>query len=145
MKNIKIIDEVILSKSESSIDIINLVKPNFYVKGPDYKDYFKDKTKKIILEEKAVKKNGGKIKFTNDFTYSSSNILNTNNFIFNDEQTDFIKQLKENLIIIKFLKILNKFKNLKVLVIGELIIDKYCFGEQWKSGKEPHLVLQEIL
>ena len=60
LKNIKIIDEVILSKSESSIDIINLVKPNFYVKGPDYKDYFKDKTKKIILEEKAVKKMGVK-------------------------------------------------------------------------------------
>ena len=144
LKNIKIIDEVILSKSESSIDIINLVKPNFYVKGPDYKDYFKDKTKKIILEEKAVKKNGGKIKFTNDFTYSSSNILNTNNFIFNDEQTDFIKQLKRKFNYNQISKILNKFKNLKVLVIGELIIDKYCFGDViGKSGKEPHLVLQE--
>tara|TARA_Y200000002_G_scaffold160258_1_gene132421 strand:+ start:6866 stop:8380 length:1515 start_codon:yes stop_codon:yes gene_type:complete len=144
LKNIKIIDEVILSKSESSIDIINLVKPNFYVKGPDYKDYFKDKTKKIILEEKAVKKNGGKIKFTNDFTYSSSNILNANNFIFNDEQTDFIKQLKRKFNYNQISIILNKFKNLKVLVIGELIIDKYCFGDViGKSGKEPHLVLQE--
>jgi rfaE bifunctional protein nucleotidyltransferase chain/domain len=76
LRNIKIIDQVILSKTESSIDVINLIKPDFYVKGPDYKNYFKDKTKKIILEEKAVKKNGGKIKFTNDIKFSSSNILN---------------------------------------------------------------------
>ena len=33
---------------------------------------------------------------------------------------------------------------MSVLVIGELIIDKYCFGNIiGKSGKEPHLVLKE--
>ena len=141
LKNIKVIDEVILSKTESSIDTINFVKPDFYVKGPDYKDYSKDKLK-IILEEIAVK-NNGKIKFTNDETFSSSNILNNSNFIFNDEQRDFIKKLK------KFnykqvSKILNSFRKLNVLVIGELIIDKYSFGDViGKSGKEPHLVLKE--
>ena len=48
LNNIKIIDYVILSNSESSLDVINFVRPDFYVKGPDYKDNFKDKTKKII-------------------------------------------------------------------------------------------------
>ena len=95
LRNIKIIDQVILSKAESSIDVINLIKPDFYVKGPDYKDYSKDKTKKIILEENAVKKNGGKIKFTNDVKFSSSNILNSNNFIFNENQRNFINNLKK--------------------------------------------------
>ena len=48
LKQIKIVDQVILSKTESSIDIINTIKPDFYVKGPDYKENYKDKTKKII-------------------------------------------------------------------------------------------------
>jgi rfaE bifunctional protein kinase chain/domain len=40
--------------------------------------------------------------------------------------------------------VLEEFKKLKVLVIGEMIIDKYCFGDViGKSGKEPHLVLKE--
>ena len=144
LKNIKVIDEVILSKTESSIDTINFVKPDFYVKGPDYKDYSKDKTKKIILEEIAVKKNNGKIKFTNDETFSSSNILNNSNFIFNDEQRDFIKKLKKKFNYKQVSKILNSFRKLNVLVIGELIIDKYSFGDViGKSGKEPHLVLKE--
>lgn len=144
LKNIKIIDEVVLSKFESSIDTINLIKPDFYVKGPDYKDYSNDKTKKIFLEEEAVKKNSGKIKFTNDLTFSSSNILNTSNFIFNEEQRSFIKKLKKKFTYKKITQILNKFKQLKVLIVGELIIDKYCFGDViGKSGKEPHLVLKE--
>ena len=144
LKQIKIIDHVIFSKSDSSIDVINLIKPDFYVKGPDYKDQFKDKTKKIILEEETVKKNGGKIKFTNDITFSSSNILNTGSFIFSDEQKNFINILKKKFTYHQIEKNLKKFKNLKILIVGELIIDKYCFGDViGKSGKEPHLVLKE--
>jgi len=146
LKQIKIIDQVILSKTDSSIDIINKIKPDFYVKGPDYKENYKDKTKKIILEKKAVENNGGKIKFTNDITFSSSNILNTSNLIFNDQQRKFINNLKKKFSYNKIETILNKFKKLRVLVIGELIIDKYCFGDViGKSGKEPHLVLKENL
>jgi len=111
LKQIKIIDHVILSKSESSIDVINSIKPDFYVKGPDYKDYFKDKTKKIILEEKVVKKNGGKIKFTNDVTFSSSNILNASNFIFSDEQKNFINNLKKKFTYNQIVRAINKFKS----------------------------------
>ena len=146
LKQIKIVDQVILSKTESSIDIINIIKPDFYVKGPDYKENYKDKTKKIILEKKAVEKNGGKIRFTNDITFSSSNILNTSNFIFDDKQRNFINNLKKKFTYNQIEEILKKFKNLKILIIGELIVDKYCFGNViGKSGKEPHLVLKENL
>ena len=40
-------------------------------------------------------KNKGKIKFTNDITFSSSNILNTSNFIFSDQQRNFLNNLKK--------------------------------------------------
>jgi rfaE bifunctional protein kinase chain/domain/rfaE bifunctional protein nucleotidyltransferase chain/domain len=146
LRNIKIIDKVILSKTESSIDVINFIKPDFYIKGPDYKDLSQDKTKKIILEKKAVKKNGGKIKFTNDITYSSSNIINNSNLILNYEQKLFINKLKKKFNFNQIEEILKKFKKLNILVVGELIIDKYCFGDViGKSGKEPHLVLKENL
>ena len=39
----------------------------------------------------------------------------------------------------------DKFKQLKVLVIGEVIIDQYFFCEALgKSGKEPMLVLKDV-
>ncbi len=40
---------------------------------------------------------------------------------------------------------INKFKQLKVLVVGEIIVDQYFFCEALgKSGKEPMLVLKDV-
>ena len=42
-------------------------------------------------------------------------------------------------------KKIEKLKKLKVLILGETIIDKYVFCEALgKSGKEPHLVLRDL-
>ena len=39
---------------------------------------------------------------------------------------------------------MKKSKNLKILLVGETIIDQYIFGGGTrKSGKEPHLVMQQ--
>ena len=45
-----------------------------------------DITKRIYEENKAVKKIKGIIKYTNDITFSSSNILNSNIDVFNQVQ-----------------------------------------------------------
>ena len=90
LKEIKVIDDVIISNSSSAEDIIKLIKPDFYVKGPDYKDNDKDKTKKIIYEKKLVEKFSGKIKYTDDDIYSSTQIINSLNFVFNENQREFI-------------------------------------------------------
>ena len=93
----------------------------------------------------AVRKNGGKVLITNDKTYSSSSILNEISTTFNSEQKKFINKSKKK---INFSKIENKVKkihDLRVLVIGETIIDKYVFCDALgKSGKEPHLVLRNL-
>ena len=39
LASIEIIDFVVLNKSANAIDIINKIKPNYYVKGPDYKKF----------------------------------------------------------------------------------------------------------
>jgi len=64
LKEIKIIDEVLISSSASAEDIIKLVKPDFYVKGPDYKISSHDVTKKILLERREVEKNSGRLFIT---------------------------------------------------------------------------------
>ncbi len=142
LSNIDLIDAVILSDEESSIDIINLVKPNFYVKGTDYKNNKLDETKKIYIEKKAVESNGGKIKYTNEKTYSSSSIINQKNLLYSEEQQNFLNLVKNNF---NYNKIENKFnsqKKINISVIGELIFDVYNFGNiVGKSGKEPHLVM----
>ncbi len=145
LASIEIIDFVLLNKSANAIDIINKIKPNYYVKGPDYKNFKDDITGQIKKERLAVKKNGGKLVFTEDHTYSSSSILNQFSDTYNLSQKKFIHKIKTKINLNNFIKQINKLQNLKVLVIGEAIIDKYVFCETLgKSGKEPHLVLRNL-
>ena len=145
LASIEVIDFVVLNKSANAIDIINKIKPNYYVKGLDYKNFKDDITGQIKKERLAVKKNGGKLIFTEDHTYSSSSILNQFADTYNLSQKKFIHKIKTKINLNNFNKQINKLQDLKVLVIGEAIIDKYVFCETLgKSGKEPHLVLRNL-
>lgn len=144
LSHISCIDYVCLSESESAINVLKIIKPNFYIKGQDYKFSKEDKTGKINFEKKAVENYGGKIIFTNEETFSSSNIIN-NNFKFNDEQSKFLKSISKKYNYDYIEKIFDKINKLKVLVIGETIIDQYNFCEALgKSGKEPYLALKQL-
>ena len=144
LKELQIIDDVFLSEGSSATDVIKKIKPDIYVKGAEYSIDSLDKTKKIIEEKSCLKKYGGKIKFTYEKTFSSSKIINQIGISLNEEQRIFINKIKKTINYIDFNKIFNDFKKLKVLVLGEIIIDQYCFGNGiGKSGKEPYLVFSE--
>ena len=103
-----------------------------------------DKTKKIFLEVNAVKKNKGKIIYTNEKQMSSSKIINQFGLASNDEQIKFLNQVKKNDNLNSIINALNKIKQNRVLVVGDLIVDKYIYGEVLgKSGKEPHMVFSQ--
>jgi len=144
LQSLKFIDHVFLANGESGVDSINLVKPDFYFKGGDYKNNKLDKTKKIFKEIHAVKKNKGKIIYTNEKHMSSSKIINEFNLALNEKQSKFISQIKKENTYDDIIKSLNGLKNTKVLIIGDLILDKYIFGDvMGKSGKEPHMVFNQ--
>ena len=141
LQSLEIIDYVFIADGESGINSINLIKPNFYFKGNDYKNNSSDKTKKIFYEIDVVKKNKGKIVYTNEKQMSSSKIANQSGLALNEEQMKFLDQVKKKDNFDLIIKALNKLKKDKVLVVGDLIIDKYVYGEVLgKSGKEPHMV-----
>ena len=145
LASIEIIDFVILNKTSNAIDIIKKIKPDFFCKGSEYKIFKNDITGQIKNEQLAVKKNGGKLVFTNDQIYSSSSILNQTEGIYDFSQKVFINKVKSEINLKSFNQHINKSLNLKVLVLGESIIDKYVFCEALgKSGKEPHLVLRDL-
>ena len=89
LKSIKYIDEVIISDFETAKEIINIVKPNIYIKGNDYKNFRDDLSKNIILEKKEVEKYGGKIVFTQSELHSSSSIINKSFNYITEESKNF--------------------------------------------------------
>ena len=100
---------------------------------------------KIKDEVKAVKNAGGKIFYTEDITFSSSKLLNEYVDIRSNMQKTIIKKIKQKYSFAKIRTLIEGFKKIKVLVLGETIIDQYVFCEALgKSGKEPVLVLRDL-
>jgi len=146
LSSISYIDAVYINHQPTSEKLISLIKPNVYFKGPDYKDNKKDRTKNIYKEISSVKKHGGKIVYSNDITFSSSNLINNYFDYYNPDQKKFLNNISKKYNFEFIFNKINELKKLKVLLIGETIIDQYIFGEVLgKSGKEPHLVLKEDL
>ena len=142
---LEIVDYVVINKWPTAIEAIKIIKPDFYVKGPDYKDYAKDVSGNIRLEEEAVKSIGGQIAFTTDVTFSSSSLINQQIIEQTKEQSLFLANLKTKYGFDKISEYINKIKDLKVLLIGEVIVDEYVFCDTiGKSGKEPVLVNKKL-
>lgn len=144
ISSLESVDAVFINNFQTPINLINLIKPDIYFKGPDYQNVHKDKTKNIIKEIKSIKKIGGKVMFSKDMTFSSSNLINNHYNLHSETQKLFLKNISRKYNIDTISRAIDKIKNLNVLLIGETIIDQYIFGEVLgKSGKEPHLVMQQ--
>ena len=145
ISSLSCVDYVYINHAYDAVNLIKLIKPDFYIKGPDYKKNNEDITNKIKDEKLITKKYGGKIVLTSQETFSSSKIINKSDLVFNFAQRKYLKKIsKKNLE--KYLdNILKKISKKKILLVGEAIIDNYNFCEGLgKSGKESVLVVRDL-
>ena len=140
-----VIDYVSLNTGPTAVVPIQKLKPDIYCKGPDYKNHQNDISGQIKNEINIVKKIRGKIIYTNDITFSSSKLLNKYGDIYTTQQKTPINRIKKKYQFSQIRELIETFKKIKVLVIGETIIDQYIFCEALgKSGKEPVLALRDL-
>ena len=145
LSELESVDYVVANKWPTAEEIIKIIQPDIYCKGPDYKNHSDDITGKITEEESAVNSVGGKIMYTDDITFSSSSLLNKFGNMYSKEQELFIRNIGDKNSFEMIQKKVEGINKLKVLVIGETIIDQYVFCEALgKSGKEPVLVLRDL-
>lgn len=130
LASIAYIDYVILSEAVTVHEVVKVVQPDIYVKGQEYATAENDVTGNIGPEQEIVEKYGGKIYFTQGEVYSSTKLLN--NF-FGALPDDVVKTAR--ILRIKYGEditdkvraMVEAFSSLKVLVIGDVIIDDYVF------------------
>ncbi len=139
------VDYVAVNNWPTAVKTIKLLKPDIYAKGSDYRDARKDYTGKIVDEEAAIRSVGGEVAFTDDITFSSSSLINKYLSPFPKEVSDFLEDFSKRYSSDQVLKYLENTRSLKVLIIGEAIIDEYQYCESiGKSTKEPILATQYV-
>lgn len=134
------VDWVAVSTYPSAERIIETIRPSVYVKGSDYANPEDDVTGKIKAEQAAVERHGGRVVFTRDITFSSSALINQHLDVFDPELRDYLTRARNNDMEIKLAQALEGVAGLKVLVVGDAIIDEYQYvNTMGKSAKE-HMI-----
>lgn len=135
------VDYVIINQWPTAIEAIRLIKPHVYVKGAEYENAKNDLTGKIAEEVEVLQSIGGKIEFTYDPVFSSSALLNQFFSPLSPKVVQYLSGFKQRYRSDDILNYFEAAQKLKVLVVGEAIIDIYHFSEViGKAGKEPILV-----
>jgi rfaE bifunctional protein kinase chain/domain/rfaE bifunctional protein nucleotidyltransferase chain/domain len=147
LASIETVDYVAVVNSFSAIDSIKKLKPDYYVKGPDY--IYRKKISKIPRklddEEKTVKYYGGKLIFTDDIVYSSSKLINEHLDVYSPATKKYLDLLRSKYNADFVISQLNSLSSIKTLIIGDAIIDQYHYClPLGKSSKEPVMVHQYI-
>ncbi len=133
IKSINFIDKVILINNSIEKTLLK-VKPDFVVKGKEHEN-------SQNIESNILKKIGAKIIFnsggpTSDYDVTEQNFVNYNI----KSQKNFLN--KHNISLKNLISYINKFKKLKICVLGDIIVDEYVSCVPLgMSHEDPSLVL----
>ena len=144
ISHLDFVDYVVVNDSPTGVQVIQKLKPNLYSKGIEYKNHGEDYTRAISLEVKALKKNKGKIVYTNENVMSSSNLINSIINEKNEKLQSFKEKFKLRNNFLEYFEIFEKLKNKKILVVGDVILDEYIDTTALaKSPKEELISVKE--
>ncbi len=129
------VDYVAVSRFPTAVNAIEAVRPHVYVKGQDYAEASDDITGGILTEEAAVAAYGGRVHFTHGITFSSSSLLNQRGGVYSEQASDYLEKNRGRLTALDIPGQINALKRLKVLVLGDAIVDEYHYCQP--LGKSP--------
>jgi rfaE bifunctional protein kinase chain/domain len=138
--NNNLVDRAILI-NEPVIDVIKKIRPNIVVKGKEHENLEN-------LEADVLNHYGGKLIFSSGETIFSSYDLIRREFQTANERFISLpeKYMKRHDIhVTKLVEIINRFKNLNLVVTGDLIVDEYITCEPLgMSQEDPTIVVTPI-
>ncbi len=139
LRALSIVSHVIVADPDYMV-ILRSVRPHYVIKGPEFKDVDN-------LESQLLNEYGGKLLFSSgEIAFSSMQLLGlelsgaTRNFI---KPFDYVNR---NMIDVEKIKrTINHYKDLKVLVVGDLIVDDYISCDALgMSQEDPTIVVTPV-
>ncbi len=141
--SLDVVDFVAINKWPTAEELLRLLRPDYYVKGAEFKELASDMTGKIAREAEVVKQVGCELVFAEDIVFSSSNLINRYMSQFPEETQEYLKIFRERYKLEDIVNIIDQMSHLNVLVVGDTILDEYQYcSALGVSSKDPALALQ---
>lgn len=121
------VDYAALNEWPTAVETIRRLRPHVYVKGGEYADASADLTGKIQEEEAAIRAVGGRLLFTDEETFSSSHLINRLFSVYPEQTHEYLQGFRQRHSADQVIHHVRQLERLRVLVIGEAIVDQYCY------------------
>jgi rfaE bifunctional protein kinase chain/domain/rfaE bifunctional protein nucleotidyltransferase chain/domain len=137
------VDFVAVNQWPTAEETLRLLRPDVYVKGSEFRTIVSDMTGKIAGEARVIAEIGAHLAFTDDIVFSSTNLINRYLSALPDEINEYMELFRQRYRLDEVLSVLDRMSSLKVLVIGDTILDEYQYCEAMgKSSKDPVLTVR---
>ena len=123
------VDYVVAIPFAAATEAIAAVKPSIYCKGSEYASPDADVTGHFKDDVEATERHGGRVEFVGETLFSSTNLINKNFRVVADDIRDFCLTISHTWSPADFRAIVDSFSRLRVLVVGDVIIDRYTTVE----------------
>ena len=135
------VDYTALNEWPTAEKTLRLLRPDVYAKGSEFRN-FNDATGKVAREAAVVEEVGAKLVFVEDIVFSSSNLINRYLSTFSAETQQYLNQFRQRYSLGDIISLLDSFRDLRVLVVGDMILDEYVYcSTLGSSSKDPVLAL----
>jgi rfaE bifunctional protein nucleotidyltransferase chain/domain len=139
------VDVVAINEWPTAVETMALLRPTLYVKGGEYRNGSRDVTGGIDKERAAAESVGARLAFTDELTFSSSNLLNRFAPVLSDEAQAFVASFRRRHARDDVHEWLERARPLRALVVGETIVDEYQYCDSiGKSSKAAALVAKSV-
>ncbi len=123
------VDGVVIDPHESSEQAIAVIRPSIFAKGADYEGKEHEKGHPTAREKALVERYGGRMHFTHDpVTFSSTALLNDHFSELPESVRTCLDAIRTHSSGETFIDIFAKMKKLRVLIVGDAILDVYHYS-----------------
>lgn len=140
LASLSFVDCVAINAGPTAEPAIETIQPNVYVKGMEYADSAQDVTGKIVDERRLVERFGGTIAFTEDITFSSTELINRFFNPYHPELRGFLDGMRVNGELNEIRSLIESIADLRVLVVGDTILDEYRYVRPMSKTPKENLI-----
>lgn len=119
------VDFVVVIPHAAAVEAIQCVRPHYYCKGREYADPMNDLTGNICDDIDTVHAHGGEMRYLGSILFSSTKLLNQHFEPYPADVKAFCRAVAGECTPGRFREIVDGFQRLRVLVIGDIIFDRY--------------------
>ena len=139
------VDYCCLVDDDTPFECVKRIKPDYFAKGQKYAERDRSIHSKVFEKERELFFGKSIIYETEGFSFSPSHIINNSLDIYPEETRNYLKAFSKKYNFSDILKKLDSLKDLKVLLIGDGIIDEYYYCTSMGKSPKAQLIVNKYV